>query len=120
MAENSLFQSEKEAKTDARLVERALRAGWLTPERRAELQQQVYSLAQVCEQTKDVEGFTPLAALLEKMYEFDLRLAEREEAREAKTLPAKRKSVGVGTFEEQRAELAKRIAGQSTGSDDTG
>ena len=113
----SLFVNSAESKKDCRLVERALRAGWLTPERRAGLQKKCWDMAEECADQGMVKEFAALAGLLEKSYEFDVKLAEREEERQqpnddpaAQSRSATVVIVG-GSFEQQRIELARRIRG---------
>jgi hypothetical protein len=126
----NLFSLPSQVSADCRLVERALRAGWLNPERRAALQKKVWEKCEECADAevvvavidgKEITGdklkeFHALAVLLEKMYEFDVKLAEREEARELKRgLPATQNAKAVivvetgGTVEQQRQRLMDRI-----------
>lgn len=127
----SLFVTPLESRKDCRLVERALRAGWLTPERRAGLQKKCWELAEECADQGMVKEFLALANLLEKSYEFDVKVAEREEIRQEKRnqsgqpIPAIQSSPATvvivgGSFEQQRIELARRIRGDGTRSGNSG
>lgn len=131
---NSLFQSQSEVRSDCRLVERGLKNGWLTPERRSALQKLVWNKCEECADKEQIKEFHALASLLEKQYQFDMKLAEREEERELKRGAPERSRVAVaapavviednsnagGSFESQKQQLLARIRGTGTVGGDSG
>ena len=91
------------------------------------MQKKVWEVAEACAESDDLKNFVACANLLEKSYEFDVKLAEREEDRQLKrgrqegAPHAKPKVLVVsgekleGNFEQQRIELARRIRGDGVG-----
>lgn len=125
---NEVFRDDRphDAIRDTKLVARAIRAGWLSPEKRATLQMRCFELAVDLADPSTAKQFVAVASLAESMYQFDIKLAERQEERDLKNplvLESRRKPSDVPTatptateagtmvtnVDERKRQLAERI-----------
>lgn len=109
------------ARSDAKLVSRALRGKWLDrcSEKRQEIQERGWELASACVNDGDAKGFAAVTAVCEKMFQADVKRHEQECDDIPDVVPPiviESRTV-VANIDEQKRQLRERIIGTARDGD---
>lgn len=95
----------------------AIKGGWMSPENRDMMLQKAWQVAEQSLDNGEVKPFVAICNMLEKAYEFDIKLAERASKQNPTVIMTT--AITTENLDEHRQQLIERIEALSTVGNDT-